>query len=305
MQRIVPNIWLDDTAKETADLYTAAFPDTKTVETTYYSDAGKEIHGHDAGDVLTLVLEINGYQLLLLNGGPNFKPNPSISLFYYGDTKEIIDNAWAKLSEGGKTLMELGEYPFSDHYGWVEDRFGVSWQLMLAPPLPLNQRVVPSLMFVGPNAGKAEEAIDFYVSVFDNSTKGTLAPYGEGMEPEAPGNISYGEFMLFQNEKLAAMDSSRNHEFAFSEGVSLAVTVDDQKTVDRYWSALSAVPEAEACGWLRDKYGVSWQIVPKALNEYMSQGTPEQVERVMAAYMPMKKIDIATIKAAFEGSSAQ
>lgn len=305
MQRIVPNIWLNDTAEAAAELYMSAFPDTKVLSTSRYPDAGKEIHGHDEGKVLTIVLGLNGYRMLLLNGGPNFTPNPSLSFFYNGDTKEIIDAAWAKLAEGGKVLMELGEYPFSEYYGWVEDKYGVSWQLMLAPPLPLNQRIVPALLFTGEVAGKAQEAMDFYIATFEGSTKGTLAPYGEGMEPEVAGTLSYGEFMLFGNEKLVVMDSARDHKFAFTEGVSLAVTVDDQATIDQYWSALSAVPEAEACGWLKDKYGVSWQIVPSVLEEYLTSGTPEQSAHVTNAFMQMKKFDIAALKAAFDGNEAQ
>ncbi len=299
MQRIVPNIWLNDTADELIQFYQATFPNFEVLRTDYYSDAGKEIHGHNAGDVLTVSFAIGGYEFMALNGGQAFTPNPSISFFYYAETTDELDAVARQLMDGGNILMELGVYPFSEYYGWVSDRFGVSWQLTLATS-PITQRVMPSLLFHGANTGKAQEAIDFYVSVFDNASKGTVSPYPEGMEPDVPGTLAYGDFTLY-GEMLAAMDSAREHNFEFSEGISLVVTVDDQAAVDRYWSALSAVPEAEACGWLKDKYGVSWQIVPVAMEEMMANGTPEQLERVMAAYMPMKKFDIAALQAAYDG----
>jgi predicted 3-demethylubiquinone-9 3-methyltransferase (glyoxalase superfamily) len=97
------------------------------------------------------------------------------------------------------------------------------------------------------------------------------------------------------------MDSAHKHDFAFNEAVSLLVQCDSQAEIDDYWGKLSAVPEAEQCGWLKDKYGVSWQIAPTAMEEMMSQGTPEQIERVTQAFLPMKKFDLAKLQAAYEG----
>lgn len=99
------------------------------------------------------------------------------------------------------------------------------------------------------------------------------------------------------------MDSSAKHEFTFNEAVSLIVHCDTQQDIDHYWKKLSAVPEAEQCGWCKDKFGVSWQIVPTAMNEMMASGTPEQVARVTKAFMQMKKFDIDTLQRAYDGQT--
>jgi predicted 3-demethylubiquinone-9 3-methyltransferase (glyoxalase superfamily) len=195
--------------------------------------------------------------------------------------------------------MELGEYSFSKRYGWVEDRYGVNWQLILtdaaSEPRP---SLMPSLMYVGDNAGKAEGAIDFYTSLFPDARRGQTARYPAGMEPDKEGTVMFADFQL-AGQWFAAMDSAHVHDFGFSEAVSLLVECTTQEDIDRLWQALSAVPEAEQCGWLKDRYGVSWQITPALLHKMMREGTPEQVDRVTQAFLPMKKLDLAVIQAAY------
>ena len=104
------------------------------------------------------------------------------------------------------------------------------------------------------------------------------------------------------NTWLAAMDSANSsHEFKFNEAISLLVPCEDQEEIDYYWDKLSADPQSEQCGWLKDKYGVSWQVWPKAMGEMMNNGTQEQIDRVVKAFMPMKKFDIQKLKEAYEG----
>ena len=97
-----------------------------------------------------------------------------------------------------------------------------------------------------------------------------------------------------------ALDSAREHNFSFNESISLLVQCDTQEEIDYYWEKLSAVPEAEQCGWLKDKYGLSWQISPAALQEMMTKGTREQIDRVTQAFLPMKKFDIAELQRTYE-----
>lgn len=306
MQKIVPNLWYNDNAAEAAEFYKSVFDDVKIVRTDYYTEAGKETHGHEPGSVLTVEFDIMGYKFVGLNGGSAFKLNPSVSFFVnfdpsqQSDAKSKMDKAWEKLADGGKILMELDKYPFSEHYGWVEDKFGVSWQLILTDPSgEPRPPIIPSLLFVNDAYGKAEEAMDFYLSVFKDSKKGMVAEYPEGMDPDKPGTIMFADFML-ENQWFAAADSAQDHKFNFNEAVSLAVTCKDQKEVDYYWEKLSAVPESEICGWLKDKYGMSWQIVPEALFEMLQNGSPDQVERVTAAFMQMGKMDVAKLEAAYK-----
>ena len=298
MQRIVPNIWLNDTAEEAANFYMSAFEDTHILTTARYSGIGKEQHGHNAGDVLTIDLQVEDTRFLLLNGGPLFQPNPSISFYVHCKDADEVNKLWEKLSDGGEVRMPLDTYPFNERFGWVSDKFGVNWQLMVEANGDA-EKIVPCLLFTKDHAGKAEEAMNFYTSVFPDSKVGMVAHYGADQAPEKEGTVSYGEFRIL-GDRMAAMDSAREHEFTFNEGVSLIVECETQEEIDKYWEELSAVPEAEACGWLKDKYGVSWQISPKIMDEMLENGTPEQIDRVFAAFMPMKKIDIATIQRAYD-----
>lgn len=147
----------------------------------------------------------------------------------------------------------------------------------------------------------AEEATDFYLSIFKDSKRGSLVRYPAGMEPNKEGAVSFTDFML-DGVWFAAMDAStKMHNFAFNEAVSLMVKCDTQEEIDYYWEKLSALKESEQCGWLKDKYGFSWQITPQVLYEMMSKGTPEQVDRVTQAFLQMKKFNILELKKAYDG----
>ena len=108
-------------------------------------------------------------------------------------------------------------------------------------------------MFVGEVAGRAEEAINLYMSVFDDSKMGIIQRYGPGQEPDREGSVMNDDFML-ASQWFAAMDSAYRHEFAFNEAISLLVNCDNQQEIDYYWDKLTAVPEAEQCGWLKDRF---------------------------------------------------
>ncbi len=195
--------------------------------------------------------------------------------------------------------MPLDAYPFNPRFGWVQDRFGVSWQLAVSEAETAGQpSITPSLLFVGANCGKAEEAIGFYTSVFRNSAVGHILRYGPGQAPDQEGTVMHADFVL-EDQRFAIGDSAWPHEFAFNEAISFIVNCEDQAEIDTYWERLSAVPEAEQCGWLKDQYGLSWQIVPAAMGEMMSTGSPEQIARVTQAFLPMKKFDLAVLISAF------
>lgn len=294
MQKIVPHLWFDTEAKEAAEFYASAFPDSRVISVS-------TLHDTPSGDADVVSFEIMGHRFMAISAGPIFKLNPSISFFVTCETKEEVDGLWSKLSEGGKALMPLDKYPFSDWYGWIQDKFGVSWQIILAKPEgDWRPKIVPSFLFVGDVYGKAEEAISFYLGVFKDSKMGIVAKYGPGQEPDKEGAIMFADFMI-ENVWLAAMDSAHEHGFAFNEALSLMVNCDSQEEIDYYWEKLSAVPESEQCGWLKDKFGVSWQITPTEMEEMMEKGTEEQKARVTQAFLKMKKFDLATLREAYEG----
>jgi predicted 3-demethylubiquinone-9 3-methyltransferase (glyoxalase superfamily) len=212
-----------------------------------------------------------------------------------------IDAVWAKLVDGGQVLMPLDHYPFSERYGWVQDKYGLSWQLILTNPAGEERPlIIPALMFVGDVCGKAEAASNFYCSVFPNAQRGAIARYPAGMEPDTEGTVMFTDFQL-AGQWFAAMDSARMHDFTFNEAISFIVQCDTQADIDSYWEQLSAVPEAEQCGWLKDKYGVSWQIVPRAMEAMLASGDQEKVARVTEAFLSMKKFDIAALTHAYHG----
>lgn len=292
-KKLHTHIWFDTQAKEAAQFYTTVFKNaeiefTNTIENTPSGDA----------DIVGLRIEDAMFQFI--SAGPYFKPNPSISFTIACGSEEEAQDLWKKLSEGGKALMEYGDYPFATKYGWCEDKFGVSWQISFMKDQQVTQKITPGFLFVGDNAGKAEEAMNFYTSVFPASGIDFTSRYGEGMEPNKPDYINYGAFHLV-NQGFTAMDSAQDHRFQFTEGISIMVYCKDQEEIDTYWEALSAVPEAEQCGWIKDKFGVSWQIVPIHMDEMMVSGDKEAKKRLTEAFLKMKKFDIATLEAAFNG----
>jgi predicted 3-demethylubiquinone-9 3-methyltransferase (glyoxalase superfamily) len=301
MKKIALHLWFDKEAKEAAKFYTSIFSHSKITNMATIHEVPTP-----TGDCDIVSFELNGQPFMAINAGPLFKFNPSISLMVNFDpskdrnARKNLDVLWGKLSEGGTALMPLDKYPFSEHYGWIQDKYGLSWQLILSNPKDEERPpIVPSLLFVGAVAGRAEEAVDFYLSVFKNSKRGIVARYGKGREPDKEGSIMFSDFML-EDQWFAAMDSALEHEFAFSEAISLLVPCETQEEIDYYWGKLSADPEAEQCGWLKDKYGLSWQVWPTAMGEMMTKGTPEQIARVTEAFLPMKKFDIAVLKQAYE-----
>lgn len=293
-QTIIPYLWFDGQAEEAAEFYTSVFENSKIGEITRYMQAGQEIHDQEPGSVMTVEFEIEGYKLVGLNGGPQFTFNPSISFMVNCLTAAEVDNLWEKISVGGTALMTLDSYPFSQRYGWIQDQYGVSWQLIL-PENPSPRKIVPSLMFVGKNCGKAEEAAQHYSSIFAESGRPNIQYYPVNSDPQKEGTVMYGDFTL-RDQMFAIMDSALDHGFTFNEAISLLVQCDSQEEVDHLWENLTAVPEAEQCGWLKDKFGVSWQIVPKQLYTMLRDGDQEQSNRVTEAMLRMKKIDINKLK---------
>lgn len=301
MQKIVPHLWFDTQAKEATEFYTSIFPNSQILST-------RVITGTPSGDCDIVSFELMGMPFQAISAGPYFTFNPAVSFMVNFDpssdasARTRIDEVWGKLSEGGTVLMEMGEYPFSERYGWIQDKYGLSWQLIYTDPEGEDRpAIIPSLLFSGDVHGKAEEASLFYLSVFKDAKKGMTAYYPAGMEPDTEGTVMFADFML-EGSWFAAMDSAHMHKFGFNEAVSFIVNCDTQEEIDYYWEKLSAVPEAEQCGWLKDAYGVSWQINPTIMEEIMASGDAVKISRVTEAFLQMKKFDIAKIKAAYEGS---
>jgi predicted 3-demethylubiquinone-9 3-methyltransferase (glyoxalase superfamily) len=290
-QKITYCLWLNKEAEEAVKFYASVFPNAKRtsiVNNPVDTPSGKN------GTVLTASFELEGQEFMILNGGPEFTLNPSISFMVHCDTADEVEALWNKLSDGGKALMPLDKYPFSDKYGWIEDKYGLSWQLILSKQ-KAPQKVMPSLLFVNEVYGKAEEAIQYYTSIFNDAKTGTFARYSAGMEPDREGTIMYADFML-EGQWFVAMDSAHNHQFHFGEAISFIVHCDTQEEVDYYWDKLTKEGKEVQCGWLRDKYGVAWQVTPKIMLNLLQGEDREKASRAMEAMMTMVKLDIAALE---------
>ena len=301
MHNITTCLWFDTQAEDASTFYTGLFKGSKIHTVTRYPKAAEEVSGKKAGSVMTVEFEIAGTRFTALNGGPIFTITPAISFFIHCDSAEEVDGFWEKLSDGGTVRMELGEYPYSKRYGWVEDKFGVNWQVMQVKE-HMEEKIVPSLLFVDKKFGIAGDAMKLYMSVFPDSTVKFIqkSPAGDPMYKKE-GAVMYAAFTL-RGQTFTVMDGPGKRGFDFNEAVSFVVHCDTQEEIDTYWKKLSAVKESEQCGWLKDTFGVSWQIVPRMMGEIMNQKDPKKAEKVMAAMLQMKKLDIAGLQKAAEAS---
>jgi predicted 3-demethylubiquinone-9 3-methyltransferase (glyoxalase superfamily) len=296
MRRITPHLWFDHEAREAAEFHTSILPDSKVTNIT-------TLHDTPSGDCDVVSFQLANQPFMAISAGPLFKFNPSISFHIKCRTVDEVDAVWGKLAPRGTVLMELGEYPFSKRFGWLADRYGLSWQIIHAGEQEIKQRITPALMFVGAVCGKAEEAASLYTSVFAGSAGSSASQinsmmrYGPGEAPDRDGTVKFAAFELLGQE-FGAMDSAHAHQFGFNEAISFLVPCDTQREIDYLWSKLSADPKAEQCGWLKDKYGVSWQISSAMLHEIMSSGDQKKIDRVTQAFLQMKKIDLAELERA-------
>ncbi|CAI9673105.1 VOC family protein [Elizabethkingia anophelis] len=278
---IFPCLWCNGDAKESAEFYCQVFGGKITVDTP-----------------VVINIELFGQKLMLLNAGPQFEKNPSISFLINCASEEDVQHYWDQLSEGGMVLMELDSYPWSKKYGWIKDKYGTTWQLYFGEMQ--EQRLVPTFMFMHRNNGKAMEAMEFYTSTFPESKIEGVLKYKDGGENgEDPENVQHAQFVI-NNYMLSCMDSSLDHKFDFNEGISLVIMTNDQKETDHLWNTLISGGGRESmCGWLKDQYGVSWQIVPKKLIELMNDTDPAKSQKVVQAMLKMQKIIIAHLEEAY------
>ncbi len=281
MQQITPFLWYDGQAEEAARFYTSLFKNSSV----------------DSVNPMVTTFQLNGLQFNALNGGPQFKFTNAISLFVTFTSFDEIDEIWKQLTDGGTILMELNEYTWSKKYGWVNDKYGLSWQLFFGEK---DQQIAPLLLFVKEQFGNAEAAINLYTSLFENSEKTTVTRFGEAY-PGFENNIQYAAYTL-NDQTFMAMESQMEHNFTFNEAFSFVIHCKNQQEVDYYWNKLIADGGQESqCGWLKDKFGVSWQVIPSLLIQLLGDKDREKADRTMKAMLQMKKIDCQKLQQASDG----
>lgn len=290
MQKIIPHLWFDKEAVEAARWYVSLFENSSIIGVTTIPDT-------PSGEAELVDFRLADFRFSAISAGPYFTFNPSVSLMIACGTSEEVDRLHAELSSGGTELMPLNEYPFSKRYAWVEDRYGLSWQIMLVENMEEHQRIRPALLFSKDACGKAEDAINYYAAAFKEAKKGFINRYAAGEAMDRRAKINYGEMSIYGTQ-LIMMDHGYGGDFTFNEAFSFMVLCENQEEIDYYWDKLSFVPEAEQCGWVKDQFGLSWQITPANMNEVLMKGTKEEVKRVTEAFLKMKKFDLAALEKA-------
>ncbi|GAB3940783.1 VOC family protein [Corynebacterium tapiri] len=274
-QMITPTLWMNRTADEACDFYVQAFQSIDVrAEVTgrlTYPDPHEYYLEEFAGKTRVKFLDIEGVSLGFINAADEHAVNPSISFILNFDPSRMqdasarLEKLWEVLIDGGQALMPLQQYPFSQLYGWVQDKYGVNWQLMLTNPEGDERPfVTPSLMFGNVNHGKAREAVDYYVETFPDSQLGVRHFYtdesaaGTGVSTES-GDVMYSDARI-GGLWLSAMDSGVEHEFTFTAGNSLHVMAEDAEQAEQLHARLSHDPAKDNYGWCEDQFGITWQI---------------------------------------------
>jgi predicted 3-demethylubiquinone-9 3-methyltransferase (glyoxalase superfamily) len=275
-ENITPCLWYNGQAQEAAALYCSVFTDAKIT----------------SQSPIVTGINVSGHSITLLDGGPMYKPNPSISFFYICEKEDELNKIWDAFSKEGTVLMALDKYPWSEKYGWINDKFGISWQISLGKISDVGQKITPCFMFTGKQYGRADEAIAHYSSIFRNVKVDGILRYGANELPDEEGKIKHAQFAL-NDQKFMIMESAAPHNFSFTEGISLTIHCETQREIDYYWEKLTESGAESMCGWLKDKFGVSWQIIPTVLNKIMND--PAKAGKAAQAFMSMRKLNIEQI----------
>ena len=300
-QIITPALWFDDKAEEAINFYVSVFPNSKinflkkwTTEMLLPDD------GIKPGTVQSASFTLNWMQFYAFDVGPTFQFNPSISFYAVFETVAQVEDIWNKLAEGGEVLMPLKRYDWNEKYGWVKDRYGVTWQIAKEQLSRVGQPIAPLIMFSGNKRGDAEDAMELYMSIFEDSVNDGVSRYGE--EDSGPhGMIKHAQCRLM-GQTFIVLDNGTENKVPFSEAISFYVNCRDQKEVDYYWNKFTKKGSESQCGWLKDEFGVSWQIIPEFFTEKIESGEPDRVKNMLNAMSKMRKLDVAELMEAYKNN---
>ncbi|MDP2814144.1 MAG: VOC family protein [Erysipelotrichaceae bacterium] len=293
MHKIIPHLWFDTQAIEAVNFYISLFSGSEIDGITVIKDT-------PSGDCDFVNFTLAGHTFSAISAGPYFTLNPSISLAVAFEQEKELCEVWEKLSEDGEPLMPLQEYPFCPLYGWIQDRFGLSWQLMLLRPGDITHKIIYSFLFSQAHNGLSEAAAHYYMDVFEEGELNMLEYYEPNEVSPTNAKVKYLNFNIV-GEQFSMMDNAYDTKYDFNEGFSFMIMCENQAEIDYYWEKLSHNPEAEQCGWCKDRFGVSWQIVAANWDEVLFKGTEEEKARVTEAFLQMKKFDLAQLERARKG----
>lgn len=278
-------LWFNGKVEEAADFYLNLFQETKRNRTLYFVE---DAHG-TTGDILTISLTLDNQEFVLLNGGPDFVMTPAISYVINCTDAGHLKRIWEELSKDGEMLMDLDNLPGVGLFGWLNDKYGVSWQLKVGDG---KEKITPCFMFANNLYGKAKDAMETWIQYFHN---GSIL----SQSTDNDGNLTIGEFELF-GQHFLAMDSAMNHDFTFSMANSFYVYCEDQNEIDNLWDTVTKDGEEYPCGWMMDKFGVPWQTVARDMDDLIDIKEPKKALAVTKELYKMKKIDINLLRKVYE-----
>lgn len=247
---IYPALWFDNQALEAFEFYCSVFPNSIVLE-------------HNQTVVKA---SLSNQCFIGINGGPYFLPNPAISFTVICDSREEINALWQKLILGGASIIDLGHYSWNAYYGWVQDQFGYTWQLQLGNGGKTQQHILPNLLFCGMHQNQCSQALQYYQKIFPEFQRHQLLRYPSG---DLEGKIQNSIFSL-NHLKFIAKDSPHRHIFDFNESVSFVIPCKTQQEIDYYWNYFTEHGSESWCGWCKDVFGISWQVIPNNLAQILA-----------------------------------
>lgn len=247
---IYPALWFDNQALEAFEFYCSVFPNSIVLE-------------HNQTVVKA---SLSNQCFIGINGGPYFLPNPAISFTVICDSREEINALWQKLILGGASIIDLGHYSWNAYYGWVQDQFGYTWQLQLGNGSKTQQHILPNLLFCGMHQNQCSQALQYYQKIFPEFQRHQLLRYPSG---DLEGKIQNSIFSL-NHLKFIAKDSPHRHIFDFNESVSFVIPCKTQQEIDYYWNYFTEHGSESWCGWCKDVFGISWQVIPNNLAQILA-----------------------------------
>ena len=285
-QNTLVNLWFKgEDLKKAVDKYTKIFDNSKILRSVNF-----DTPFDTTADCIEFAL--GGRVFQAINAEPAFEFNNSFSLVVMCPTQKDLNSKWEKLiSNGGKVVMPLDKYDFAESYGWLVDEFGLSWQVFLDGKMPFDFEIVPSLLYP---KGKAKEALEFYATVFTDF-RINFVDYLD----EEKNNIIFSCFTINDSDYFTS-DNLLGQDLPFNESTSIMIECDTQEEIDYYWDKLSADKDGGQCGWTKDRFGLSWQIIPKYINEVFFDQDKEKYNKILSAMFEMKKIDLEKLKEAAE-----
>lgn len=247
---IYPALWFDNQALEAFEFYCSVFPNSIVLE-------------HNQTVVKA---SLSNQCFIGINGGPYFLPNPAISFTVICDSREEINALWQKLILGGASIIDLGHYSWNAYYGWIQDQFGYTWQLQLGNGGKTQQHILPNLLFCGMHQNQCSQALQYYQKIFPEFQRHQLLRYPSG---DLEGKIQNSIFSL-NHLKFIAKDSPHKHIFDFNESVSFVIPCKTQQEIDYYWNYFTEHGSESWCGWCKDVFGISWQVIPNNLAQILA-----------------------------------